>query len=255
MIKYIVILLVTLCCMSCSMTRHHDEQQTVEMSSGLKALLFDTLSRQWDMPLDSAYDSGCVRLRSRRLPLGPSRTFNDSNRVHLEVARAAGIGIITAPEAAWINGRGLVKVLSDSNIYIDKLTHSYPYLTPLAAELLLETGKRFSDSLDARGGGEYRIKVTSMLRTPQSVGRLKRVNRNANAESAHTYGTTFDISYSKFICDDARATRRTFDDLRELLIEIVDDLRNEGRCKVKIERRQACLHITAIPRDTVYISE
>ncbi len=37
------------------------------------------------------------------------------------------------------------------------------------------------------------------------------------------------LSYSKeFICDDAASTRRTFEDLKNLLAEIVADLRSEG---------------------------
>ena len=85
------------------------------------------------------------------------------------------------------------------------------------------------------------------MRTPHTVGKLRRVNRNASANSAHSYATTFDIGYSKFACDDSTATRRTFEDLKNLLATIVRDLRNEGRCYVKHERRQACFHITVRP--------
>jgi hypothetical protein len=138
-----------------------------------------------------------------------------------------------------------VAVRSCKDFYVDRLSHSYPYLTRSGAILLHEIGRRFNDSLAARGGGAYRIKVTSLLRTGHTVGRLRRVNRNATATSAHQYGATFDISYSKFICDDSTATRRSFEDLKNLLAEIVDGLRDEGRCFVKHERRQACFHITA----------
>lgn len=138
-----------------------------------------------------------------------------------------------------------MEVRSDRYIYVDSLTHSFPFLVPHAASLLDEIGKRFADSLAARGGGTYRPKVTSMLRTPVTVGRLRRVNRNATVESAHQYATTFDISYSKFICDNPADTRRTFEDLKNLLAEIIFDLRSEGRCLVKHERKQACFHITA----------
>ena len=118
---------------------------------------------------------------------------------------------------------------------------------PHAADLLRDICRRFADSLAARGGGAYRPKVTSVLRTPMTVGRLRRVNGNATTESAHQYGTTFDISYSKFVCDDTTATLRTFEDLKNLLAEIIFDLRKQGRCLVKHERRQACFHITAAP--------
>ena len=72
---------------------------------------------------------------------------------------------------------------------------------------------------------------------------MKRVNRNATHASAHQYGTTFDISYLKFICDSA-GVNRTQEDLKNLLAEILHQLRKEGRCYVKHERKQSCFHIT-----------
>lgn len=196
---------------------------------------------------DTAPDGGCTRLRLRRLPGSLGRVFNDSNHLHMQAARAAGIVPVEGPLSAWQCGKGLVEVRPDSNIFIAELTHSMPFLTPAASTLLTEIGRRFNDTLDARGGGDYRIKLTSVLRTPATVKRLRRLNRNASAESAHRYATTFDISYSKFICDNSNGTRRTFEDLKNLLAEIVYDIRNEGRCLVKHERRQACFHITVMP--------
>lgn len=192
-----------------------------------------------------APDSNCERLRVR--PVGGTfgRVFNDSNYRHMEHAVAGGIMPVSGDASAWRNGKGLVEVRSDRYIFVDSLTHSYPYLVPHAAALLEEIGRRFADTLAVRGGGSYRPKVTSMLRTPATVGRLRRVNRNATVESAHQYATTFDISYSKFICDNPADTHRTFEDLKNLLAEIIFDLRAEGRCLVKHERKQACFHITA----------
>lgn len=198
-----------------------------------------------------APDSGCQRMRIR--PVGSfGRVFNDSNHVHLAQARALGIAPIADDADAWYLGRGLVKVESNSWYLVDELKHSYPYLVPRARQVLDEIGRRFRDSLQARGGGQYRLKVTSVLRTPLTVGKLRRVNRNASGESAHQYATTFDISYSKFICDDSTATRRRFEDLKNLLAEVVDAMRKEGSILVKHERRQACFHITAAATDYSY---
>lgn len=194
---------------------------------------------------DDAPDSNCSRLRVRQLGGPFGKIFNDSNYRHLAHAVPGGIRPVTGDASAWYDGKGLVLVRSDRYIFVDSLSHSYPYLVPHAAGLLEEIGKRFADSLAARGGGSYRPKVTSLLRTPVTIGRLRRVNGNATVESAHQYATTFDISYSKFICDNPADTRRTFEDLKNLLAEIVFDLRAEGRCLVKHERRQACFHITA----------
>lgn len=199
----------------------------------------------YDIHLDSAPDGGCVRFRVK--PIGPLRAaFNDSNHVQLEAARAIGITPIEDETDILALRRPLVRIESCREFYLDRLTHSYPYLVPEAALLLHDIGAAFNDSLARRGGGNYRIKVTSVLRTPTTVKRLRRVNRNATGESTHSYATTFDISYSKFICDSiGSAPARTFEDLKNLLAEVLDDMRRRGRCFVKFEYKQSCFHITA----------
>lgn len=197
----------------------------------------------YDICLDSAPDGGCQRMRIK--DIGPhGRVFNDSNYLHINEACEIGIDIINSDDDIWQMRHPLVGVHSCREYYIAELTHSYPYLVKEAADLLSDIGSRFNDSLAARGGGNYRIKVTSVLRTPLTVKRLRRVNRNAVDSSAHQFGTTFDISYSKFICD-SLGVNRTFEDLKNLLGEILYDLRSEGRCYVKREHHQSCFHITA----------
>lgn len=213
--------------------------------ASLAEILCPPTTNPWEAHLDSAPDSGCQRIPLR--PIGHlRRLFNDSNHVQLEAARTIGIAPIATLADAWHTSRPLVPVSSCRDFYIDELRHSYPYLVPEAATLLHDIGAAFRDSLQARGGGAYRIKVTSLLRTPATVSRLRRVNRNATAESTHTFGTTFDISYSRFTCDND-SLPRTFEDLKNLLGEVLLDLKNQGRCYVKMERKQACFHITARP--------
>lgn len=213
--------------------------------ASLAEILADAAENPYDAHLDSAPDGGCVRIRLR--PIGPLRPlFNDSNAVQLEAAQAIGIRPVETLADAWQATRPLLPVRSCAEYYIDELKHSYPYLVPEAAALLHDIGAAFNDSLAERGGGAYRLKVTSLLRTPATVSRLRRVNRNATAESTHTFGTTFDISYSRFICD-SDSLGRTFEDLKNLLGEVLLDFKNQGRCYVKMERRQACFHITARP--------
>ena len=211
----------------------------------LDDLLSDSIINPYEAHLDSAPDADCIKLAVRNI--GPlRRVFCDSNYVHLDAAGAIGVGIINNLSDAWHLTRPLVEVRSCKEYYVEKLKHSYPYLVPEAADLLKEIGRRFNDSLQARGGGDYRIKVTSVMRTAATVKRLRRVNRNATEASAHQYATTFDISYSRFICDSINVNR-TFEDLKNLLGEIIYDLREEGRCYIKFERRQSCFHITARP--------
>ncbi|MDE5595846.1 MAG: hypothetical protein K2I89_09790 [Muribaculaceae bacterium] len=211
----------------------------------LDEILADNDFNAYDQHLDSAPDEGCVKLKLRHI--GPLRkVFKDSNYLHLQAGETIGIGAIGNIDDAWYLPHPLVEVKSCEEYYVDNLTHSYPYLVPQAAELLKEIGHRFNDSLEARGGGDYRIKVTSVLRTPMTVKRLRRVNRNATNTSAHQYGTTFDISYSRFICDSI-TVNRSFEDLKNLLGEILYDLREEGHCYVVFERKQSCFHVTARP--------
>lgn len=169
--------------------------------------------------------------------------FNDSNFMQLEAARRLGIEPITDLSSAYFTKRPLVKVSSNEYYQIDSLRHSIPYLVPEAASLLNEIGKNFIDSLYARGGDSYKIKVTSLLRTPVSVGRLRRVNVNATDSSTHQYATTFDISYTNFYClDENRQINQG--DLKNLLGEVLQDLRKKGRCFVKYERKTGCFHVT-----------
>lgn len=182
--------------------------------------------------------------RIRINPIGRlAEVFNDSNHVHLVYAKALGIKPIQRPRDAFFTDRPVVRIESCENYEIDKLTHSVPYLVPEAAALLDEIGRNFIDSLASRGADGYKVLVTSVLRTPASVSSLRRVNRNATKESTHQYATTFDISYSRFCCLDSTRTIAQ-EDLKNLLGEVLRDLRDEGRCLVKYERKSPCYHIT-----------
>lgn len=185
---------------------------------------------------------GVRSIRVRNLgPLG--RVFNDSNYLQLEAARRLGIDPISDLSSAYFTRRPLVKVESNQYYQIDSLRHSVPYLVPEAANLLEEIGRNFNDSLHGRGGDSYRIKVTSLLRTPESVSRLRRVNINATDSSTHQYATTFDISYVNFHCLDERRQINQ-GDLKNLLGEVLYDLREQGRCLVKYEYKTGCYHVT-----------
>lgn len=198
-------------------------------------------------PYEVHFDSmppGGIKMKINFLggPLG--RVFNDSNKFHIAVAEANGIAPLYTLREVWQEAPRLERLQTCEAYYLDDLTHSLPYLVPKAHDLLKDIGLAFRDSLRARGGGYYRIKVTSVLRTPALVKRLRRRNRNAVDTSAHLFGTTFDISYLKFICDSTQVPR-TQEDMKNLLGEVIQDFRLQGRCYVKYERKQSCYHITA----------
>lgn len=170
--------------------------------------------------------------------------FNDSNYVHWAEAERYGLRPLTDTRSHWQLARPIVKVTSCADYYLDTLIFSRPYLVPEAASTLREIGHRFRDTIAARGGGDYRIKVTSVLRTPHTVKRLRRRNRNAIDSSVHQLGTTFDISYASFVAS-SPAPARSVDDLKGILAEVLKAMREENKIWVKYEVGQPCFHITA----------
>ncbi len=174
-----------------------------------------------------------------------NKQFNDLNPEQLAFAQSIGIKPVEGIKGLLSRRMPLVRVESSDTLEVAQLTHSYPYLVEPAAQLLGDIAAEFRARLRAQHGGDYRLKATSLLRTPESIKRLRRGNGNATENSAHLYGTTFDISYHDFPCPDNNKVQHSEVELKRLLGEILLDFREQGRCLVKFERRQACFHITA----------
>lgn len=247
---YILLALVAICCSqarndSSGLSYDVDDEDFDAAIALLDSVVGDTLPGLWDQP-EPMPDDECIRLELH-YPGGTLRSlFRDSNYLHYAVAERIGIAPISPDTVVLPPKSHLVPVKSSRNIYIDELRHSYPYLIPEAKELLEEIGQRFHDTLKSRGDSEYRLKVTSLLRTRQTVNRLRRVNRASTDSSAHLFGTTFDICYTYFPY--TMGTHRSAGDLKNLLAEILYDLRKENRCYVIFERKQGCFHITVRDR-------
>ncbi len=178
------------------------------------------------------------------VPTPLRQLFNDVNDLHLEAAKTHGISPISNLRDAYNLKKPIQRITTCDNYTIEHLSHSLPFLVPRAAKLLDNIGKRFADTIRARGNREYRIKVTSVLRTNGSVSKLRQRNINASETSAHCFGTTFDISYSRFICMDSIPCDIAQEDLKNILGEILYDERKNGNCYVKFEVKQGCFHIT-----------
>ena len=179
---------------------------------------------------------------------GFQRTFNDQNPKHLAIARAIGVPpVASQEEAAGMTDR-LHLITGNERYTVDSLTHSIPYLTAGAENLLDTIGANFLDSLRCKGLNPNKVVVTSVLRTIGNVKKLRRRNVNASANSAHCYGTTFDVSWKRFekVEDpDGRPMQDVnADTLKLVLAEVLRDLQKNGRCYVKYEVRQGCFHIT-----------
>ena len=203
----------------------------------------------------------CIRER-RWLALGPienhpvriwdvkfAKEFNDKNDVQLEVAQAIGVPSVQNREAAEKLKTKLVKLEDTDTYVIDSLTHSIPYPIPSAQVLLDDIGLIFQDSLSAKVLNPNKLIVTSVLRTEDDIAALRKHNVNASENSTHRYGTTFDLSYWRYVkIPELRG--RPYEDvppeyLRATLSQVLKDLHDQGnRCFVKYEKKQNCFHIT-----------
>ena len=180
--------------------------------------------------------------------MNANKTFRDGNDVHLKAAGRIGIKPLASRDE--IEGVLDKLVAIDNECYadafvLDKLTHSTPYLVPQAAKLLQDIGYAFQDSLRNKHKSEYSVIVTSVLRTDADIKKLSKKNINSIVDSPHRYATTVDITYARFSKHNEYDADVSEYDLKAVLTEVLNDLRNQERCYVKYEVKQGCFHITA----------
>ncbi len=218
-------------------------QEPVAQKSNTRELMPDTVSA-YSSRLPMMEEGEIAQpIRVRYFGHNYAKVFDDKNDVQMPHAIQNGINRLTDMRSYWQNTRGMEAVVSCRDYYVDQLTHSRAVLVPEAKAMLHEIGRRFCDSLRVRGGGNYRIKVTSLTRTEDDVKRLRKVNVNSVAESTHFFGTTVDISHADFVRDPG-GEPRTVDNLKGVLSEVLYAMRDEGKCCVLFERRQQCFHVT-----------
>ena len=176
------------------------------------------------------------------------RSFGDLNDAHLTAAHALGIQPLTSREEAEEMKEQLMHIGDNDYYAVDSLTHSLPYLVPRASKLLDSIGANFLDSLEAKGLNPNKIVVTSVLRTKEDVKRLRHRNGNASENSAHFFGTTFDVSWKRFRKVEDKNGRPLqnvgSDTLKLVLSEVLRDFRKADKCYIKYELKQGCFHIT-----------
>ena len=185
----------------------------------------------------------------------PGRTFSykdkfrDLQSKQEQAARA--IGLSTPPQnrqqAAKMRSQ-LTKIKTNDYYIVDSLTHSIPYLVPVAAAELESIGREFADILQRNGLPHYRFYVTSVLRTKEDIKHLQKSgNVNATTNSCHNYGTTFDLAYFRF--NKVARTREYMhqDNLKLVLGQVLLNHQRAGKIYVKYEYKQACFHITVRP--------
>jgi hypothetical protein len=176
-----------------------------------------------------------------------SRKLTDKIPDYSEHARRTGIKECrNEAELKLRVGEGQLSKVSGGRGYtVEKLTHSYPYLTGPGKDLLEEIGRRFRAKTDKAGIAGAEVLVTSLTRTREKVSNLRRNNSNASPNSPHLFGNAFDITYVRFKCRKLNVTPCDTRFMKEALAEIIWELRKEKKCWATYERAQSCYHIVA----------
>lgn len=174
-----------------------------------------------------------------------STVFADINDDHLAAGRRYGLSE-TPKTREDINTTALVKITDNDYIKVLDLKYSAPYLTKSAAEELDIISRAFHDSLANHKLLNYKLVVSSLLRTDEDVAKLRRVNSNASPNSSHRYGTTFDIANARYWRDDEETQDAFMQpyELNKVMYEVLRDRKKQGKILCKFERNQHCFHIT-----------
>jgi hypothetical protein len=180
-----------------------------------------------------------------------SECFPDSQNVQIEAAQKYGITPVKSRDEAevLVKQHRLVNICHSPFYSVDKLTHSIPYLVPRAQHLLNTICLNFMDSCQVKGLPIHLPIITSVLRTTDDVSNLQKGNKNATTNSCHCYGTTVDIAYNRFMpmtgtYESQAELLRWNEPMKQVLSEVLYDLRLEGKCYIKYERKQGCFHLT-----------
>lgn len=184
-------------------------------------------------------------------PIHSKTKFKDINSEQLAHAQINGLKTIIKDKKQYeeqidslVEKGILVKIKPNKYYNIRHLTHSYPYLTPEARDLLNLIGKRFQANLQAEGLPKYKFQISSLLRTIEFQRQLTHLNVNATyGLSAHYYGTTFDIAYDKY---DRRGKSYQDPKVEAILEQTLIELREECRIMIIRESSNKCFHMTIV---------
>ena len=191
-------------------------------------------------------ESNEAKVRKAKFSGNYNREFNDLNNLHMVSAIKNGITPLATRADTIHHMDMLVRLPDELALYRQyNITHSIPYLVPLAAKLFIDIAQNFRDSLHSKQMPLHKLYLTSITRTNDDIKSLTKRNINASDNSAHRYGTTFDISWKRFDKVDLHNPEEISPDkLKLVLAQVLFDLRKEERCYIKHERQQACFHIT-----------
>ena len=171
--------------------------------------------------------------------------FNDLHDLHIAAAKKNGIMPLALRKDADNMSDQLTLIPKELPYYItDSLRHSIPYLVPKASKLLVDICLSFRDSLVSKDLPKYKLVITSLTRTDEDIKKLTKRNSNASHNSAHCYGTTFDISWKRYSKINSKDKDISTDKLKLILGQVLNNYRAQEQCYIKHEKKQACFHIT-----------
>lgn len=168
----------------------------------------------------------------------PTREITKEYDNHLVAGESNGFGLIESEDhfAQLIREFKLVLVSEGKGYQVDKLTHSYPYITPRSKAVLGELGQAFLTLSKA----ESFFTITSVTRTPEQQQSLRKRNRNATSGiSSHSYGVSFDISYIRF--NGKKGGNRS---AQKDLETVLNEFQEANKIFFIKERKQSCYHVT-----------
>ncbi|MDD7080759.1 MAG: DUF5715 family protein [Prevotella sp.] len=226
-----------------SQTTYTHKPDSIDLQAKAVDLLFLKERKQ---PVLTKMDGSPVKNRVTSVPRFET-AFPDLNDVQLATASRLGIPMIENREETHQHMKDLVYIADNPFYSVQRLHQSIPYLVPRAATLLNQIARAFNDSLATKGYPPHKLLITSVLRTKADVARLRNFNANASENSCHQYGTTFDVSYNRFleIHPDGKSDIRWVTVYKSILAEVLNDMREMGACYVKYEVHQSCFHVTA----------
>lgn len=176
-----------------------------------------------------------------------SKKLNDRITDYATQARLTGIRICKNEgdiRKRILTGQ-LSRIRGGRRYIIEKMSHSYPYLTYDSKRVLNQISRRFRKKVKRDGLMGSRFIVTSMTRTSENVKGLGRYNTNASENSPHLNGNAFDISYAQFSFIKLNVTECDKWYMKEALAEVIWQVRKENRCWATYERNQGCFHIVS----------
>ncbi len=222
-----------------------EEAAEITEAEEMEAQIAEEVAAETD-DVDGTGESAAKEIIYSGRRLQYARLFADLNDKHLKVARRVGLQTVPQTREEVDSLPDLVRIVDNGYYVVDNLKYSVPYLTSGAAEELNAIGKAFCDSLKAKKLLDYKLIVSSLLRTEEDVKRLRRSgNPNASNNSAHCYATTFDITYTRYWSEDESEAFMQPYELTKVLGEVLRDRKAAGACLVKYERKEHCFHITS----------